>query len=239
MQECHGKYLYFLDSDDKITYDFFDEAVNKMESLNLDVLTFNASSFMDGKPLSSELNADNYVRTLPENISDPILHFLQTEQFRSPVWLYFYRFEFITRNKLTFKEGILHEDELFSLIACVTAQKTAFTNKSYFERRVRENSIMTSKKTFKNSQSYLEVFRESALWYNDFRAHHNAQYAHAVIKRIATFYLWALRGAIERNELNKFRRIAVPNILLIFRYVKLKNALTIILPKQFSKFLSS
>lgn len=239
MQECHGKYLYFLDSDDKITYDFFDEAVNKMESLNLDVLTFNASSFMDGKPITSGFNADNYVRTLPENTSDPILHFLLTEQFRSPVWLYFYRFEFITGNKLTFKEGILHEDELFSLIACVTAQKTAFTNKSYFERRVRENSIMTSKKTFKNSKSYFEVFKYSALWYDQFKGNNTSKYSFVVRKRISMFYLWALRGALERGELNRFRQIALPNFILILRYVRPKNALAILFPESLSKRLSS
>ena len=234
-----GEFIYFLDSDDRITHHFFEEAVTKMVSLELDLLTFNARSFMDNEFITSGFNADNYIRHLPEEEIEPILYFLQSEQFRSPVWLYFYRLDFINSNQLRFKEGILHEDESFSLIASVTAKNTAFVNNCYFERRVREDSIMTSKKTFQNTQSYFEVFKESAIWYDKYGHNYSSEYYTAVKKRIAMFYLWALRGAIDRGELREFRKLAFPHLSLVFRYTTVKNALAVLAPAPICKLLSA
>ncbi len=49
---------------------------------------------------------------------------------------------------LWFEPGIYHEDEIFGMKSILTAQRTGYTEKDFYERRIRRNSIVSSKKEF-------------------------------------------------------------------------------------------
>ncbi len=66
------------------------------------------------------------------------------------VCLQCFRREFLTENQITFYEGIMHEDNLFSIIALLLAKRTRHLKRDLYYRRLRNNSVMTSK-TLKNS----------------------------------------------------------------------------------------
>ena len=63
-----------------------------------------------------------------------------------------YKRTFLTEHNLRFKEGIFHEDNLFTPIACYYAQKVRQINTCLYDYRVRANSITTTvdKKRLKN-----------------------------------------------------------------------------------------
>lgn len=239
MQLCRGKYLYFFDSDDRIIPGFFSEAIQDFEKSGSDVLTFNARSFFEENSHKSHFQDDTYVRTVPDGDLDPVEHFLKTEQFKCPVFLHMYRRDFLVSLNLKFKEGFIHEDEAFSLIVAVEARKVSFKPICYFERRVRSDSIMTSKKSFNNTLGYFEAFKEAGYWYGQSSRIAEIKYSEAVKERIAMFYLWALRGALKRGELREFKKIALPHLPLIFRLVRTKNALAILFPLAICRFLST
>ena len=47
-------------------------------------------------------------------------------------------------NDIRFHEGIIHEDELFTLVALTLAERAEFINECLFIRRFRKGSIMTN-----------------------------------------------------------------------------------------------
>jgi len=76
------------------------------------------------------------------------------------VWLQFYRRSIIEDNHLRFFDGIIHEDHLFSFQAMMVAARTGYIDHTFFHRRVRGKSIMTSSQSMKNVQGYLVSYAE-------------------------------------------------------------------------------
>ena len=79
---------------------------------------------------------------------------IQNNDFKPSVCLHFMKTSFIKDNEITFYEGILHEDNLFTLQSLLMATRVKYINKKYYYRRVHGNSIMTRKVTMKNVYGY-------------------------------------------------------------------------------------
>ncbi|CEP97135.1 glycosyltransferase [Paraclostridium sordellii] len=148
--ECKGEYIYFLDSDDYIDLNSMEYCYNEAKKDNLDILTFDADTFLDGKLSVDEINKEEFYR---ENLIESktmsgeefYVYSNQKGAYRAPVWLNFYKREFIEKNNLIFYEGIVHEDEIYTSKSFILAKKIKYIPKRFFFRRVRENSIMTRK----------------------------------------------------------------------------------------------
>ena len=168
----NGEYIYFIDGDDYLDenclFDLYNEAINN----NLDIIFFNADSFLDeieetvdtiligkfNKYLIYYHRKGNYERIL--NGTQMFLKMKQLNEYRPSVCLQFIKKEFYIQSGLSFYPGILHEDNLFSFMAILLANRTSYMNKTYYNRRVRLNSIMTSSFTVKNLYGYLIVCYE-------------------------------------------------------------------------------
>ncbi|CEN79301.1 glycosyltransferase [Paraclostridium sordellii] len=146
--ECKGEYIYFLDSDDYIDLNSMEYCYNEAKKDSLDILTFDAETFLDGKLSVDEINKEEFYR---ENLIESktmsgeefYVYSNQKGAYRAPVWLNFYKREFIEKNNLIFYEGIVHEDEIHTSKSFILAKKIKYIPKRFFFRRVRENSIMT------------------------------------------------------------------------------------------------
>ena len=66
-----------------------------------------------------------------------------------------FRREFLNRYGITFREGIIHEDNLFTFETTVLAQRAMCLPDNFYLRRIREGSIMTKKVTFENALGYI------------------------------------------------------------------------------------
>lgn len=158
-----GEYIYFMDSDDFLEPDALELCYRKCTKEALDFVFFDAETFTI-EPNIPESSFD-YQRTLdlPEKICsgiDMLKIQLKTYKFKSSVCLNLFHREFICEEKLSFYPGILHEDQLFMIQAYLHASKTGFIRRSFFHRRIRTNSIMTKKFTWKNMEGYLTVTNE-------------------------------------------------------------------------------
>jgi len=60
--------------------------------------------------------------------------------------------------KVRFIERVYHEDELFSFLSLMQANRVSHVRKSYYIRRVRADSIMTETRGFKHFRGYLSAF---------------------------------------------------------------------------------
>lgn len=156
-----GEFLFFLDSDDILAKDAIRTLVLSVE--NDDIVTgITVSSKINGNEISkiSQLYPpkEGYIVL----INDHFEVLIRTmESALTPIAQNrLYRKQFIDRNHLRFKEGILHEDELWFFETMLLAKNVKFINKeTYFYRINNENSI-TNKLSDKNLESYISILKE-------------------------------------------------------------------------------
>lgn len=155
-----GEYVYFMDSDDLLVSDTLLKCYVKCKEENLDFVFFDAESFNDERTLPE--GVFDYKRT--DKIEDKVYNGaeifkieLDRFEFKSSVCLNIIKREFLISHNLIFKPGILHEDQLFTVMLYLNASKVGFIKEAFFKRRVRNNSIMTNRFAWKNMHGYLTV----------------------------------------------------------------------------------
>lgn len=147
-----GEYIYFLDSDDYIDVQAMEICYKESKKNNLDIITFDAECFVDDEYNNNEHNditSENYDRTkiLNSKVMNGEEFFIYSNEkggYKSPVWLNLYKRKFIENNKLYFYEGMIHEDEIYTIKSYIKANRIKYINNKFFKRRIRNNSIMTS-----------------------------------------------------------------------------------------------
>lgn len=165
MQAAKGEYVYFIDSDDWIQPETVSACVQAMGDTNADFCFFNADSFTE----SGYGIPQGYHRTRqyePGRGLDVLWQLCRNNEYHSSVPLLFFKNDFMLMGKLTFRGGIVYEDMLFTFQAYALATKVAYVNKNFYQRRYRDNSIMTSRTTpfkFRSAKTVYEqliVFSE-------------------------------------------------------------------------------
>lgn len=153
-----SEYIYFFDSDDLLEKNFIErmrDNINKYN--NPDIILFSGQSFFDEQYNSAINFFPNYDRKINEyfnNSYNVISTLMSNNSFYASPCLYISRKDLWEKKSLAFKP-ILHEDEdlIFQLMAHSTS--SVILKDVFFHRRVRSNSVMTKKKSFKNLQGYL------------------------------------------------------------------------------------
>jgi glycosyltransferase involved in cell wall biosynthesis len=160
LQIAQGKYVYFMDSDDLLEANAFEELYATCEHHELDVVYFSGKSFFETPELEAKHQAfaNNYSRqgAYGSVVSGQEMLALQksnSDFYVSPC-LQFLRRDFLLENNISFYEGIIHEDNLFSFQVILLAQKAFCVAEVYFYRRMRPSSVMTSKEGLNNAQGY-------------------------------------------------------------------------------------
>ena len=170
LEAAKGEFIYFLDSDDYIELDSIEYCYNIAKKNSLDILTFDAKSFEDseykGKKLIEDYDRSRKLKSIVMKGEDFYNYAKKYRGYTTPIWLNLYRRSFLIDNKLYFYEGIIHEDELHTFKSILLASAVMYIPKQFFNRRVRSNSIMTSKITYKNAHSMYIVSEEAYKFYN-------------------------------------------------------------------------
>ena len=164
-----GEYLYFMDSDDHLDLNALQALYERASLDDLDVLYFDAAPFFESPEI--ELRHQDYKSYYRRTSDYPgvlkgqeLLAAMGDDcDWRPSVCLQFIRTEYFRTTGLSFYEGILHEDNLFSFLCVLQADRVGYLAQPYFHRRVREDSIMTVGKDTANFRgffiSYLEMLR--------------------------------------------------------------------------------
>lgn len=154
-----GKYIYFMDSDDYIEINTIEKCYQECKKNDLDFIFFDALNFTND---NIKISQDNFNRDGLGNLSikkgkEYLRLLLDKNLYTSSVCLCFIKLEFLKKLKLKFFHGILHEDELFTFLLYINASKVKYLNEKFFKRRVRYNSITTSKISERNVIGNLTV----------------------------------------------------------------------------------
>ena len=167
----NGEYIYFIDGDDYLDENGLFELYNKAKENNLDIVYFDADCFFDktygaNKELKEnlELYKNYYIRKHNYNKilkgTEMFLKMVKNKEYRSSACLQLIKKNYYLERGLSFYPGILYEDNLFSLITILFANKTSHINKPFYKRRLHTNSIINTKFTVRNLYGYLIIFCE-------------------------------------------------------------------------------
>jgi len=161
MARARGKYLLFCDSDDALEENCLSMVYEEAEFKNLDMLLYGAETIWEKE---TEKKENVYDRG---NVIDKVLsgqklleELVNKGNYRAPVWMCLIRRKMIVDNNLSFVEKILHEDELFTPIALMKAQRAEYRNWLIYKRYVREGSITTSDNMPQRLKSLAIVIKE-------------------------------------------------------------------------------
>lgn len=147
LNKTKGKYVLFVDSDDWIEPQTIEMLVEKAEATNSDLVRFNGISFNDELiPKRYNQNYD-FSNVLDQNklYSGENLLEVNKRAYSASPCLYLTKRTLIIENNIWFPEGILHEDEYFTINVMLEAKKMSYINENFYHRRYRPSSTMTNR----------------------------------------------------------------------------------------------
>ncbi len=177
IKEAVGEYILFLDSDDMLSDLTLELLYYRAKSIDLEDLFFSAVSFQD-----DDCATENYLKYMdyykrkadyPGVWKGTALFtaFVENNEFRPSACLQLLKRSFLIKNGISFFEGILHEDNLFTMQCLLKAERCAFLNLELYFRRLHEHSIMTRSKTMDHVYGYYismaEMLKTLRLCYTD------------------------------------------------------------------------
>lgn len=228
IQYAQGKYIYFFDSDDCLDLQCLELCYQKCERECLDFTFFDADVFSDEHDLV--LDSFNYRRAYKFEdkvyLGKEILYKqLVKKGYSSSACLLFINRNFLNRINLSFYQGIIHEDELFTFLVYLQANRVGGINQVLFHRRVRSASIMTTTFSWNNVSSYIVVCNQLVV----FSKKHDLclEQQKLIIIRIRMILLAVLYKTRNFSHIRK--KVIKNRILEIFSYKKLGLRVSLIL----------
>ena len=209
-------YVIFVDSDDYVDTHLCESLSNKLRNSNVDILLYNASSFHE---ISYSESKDAYVHINEvdtETISGiEYMKLSFPRRYSVSSWLAAYRMEYLQEYNLKFMSDVLLcEDNVFYLHTMTNASRVIGINDFLYNRRYRENSIMTSKLSLKKELDIVKIINEIMEYVsNIIIEQQDVFWLRYIIKEFALLYKRLLE--IDLPELQKER------ILLCDKFKKL------------------
>lgn len=166
LKAATGEYVYFLDSDDYIIADMLEILYNECKKDDLDNIYFDAESFYESEEVKQEQpQYIHYYRrpaAFEQVMSGPELYATMENLnwYRPSACLQMLRRSLLLDQGITFYEGIVHEDQLFTIQAILVAKRAKHMDIPFYKRRVRAGSIMTASKEFQSSYGYFVCLSE-------------------------------------------------------------------------------
>ena len=202
MDNAVGEYIFFVDSDDYISYNSISKVLDKTIKNNLDMMFFDLKRVEDNSKVKCDYNDDNEVK-----IVDGIKYFADNNVNNGP-WHFFISRRFIKKNNLRFIEGRFCEDGMF-LIACIfEAKSVSKCNTDIYRYVVRQNST-TTQKSREHLIKMIDDFMYAINYINDF-------YKTAVKNNYPEEFLCRLKS--RRNSYIFFMQIRMIKHKVGFKY---------------------
>lgn len=163
MEVAKGDYIFFLDSDDTITYDCLEKLSSTLNEEWYDLVVGNIKTIGDD-------NTHEFLRLKlgPEQIlRDYDIQKTYRKQWNMMAQNKLYRTEFLRKEGLTFMEGLIHEDELWSMkVACLAKSLRAVSDYTYNYYK-REGSIISTSSMERHNEMFKRIVIEMSKFLND------------------------------------------------------------------------
>ena len=224
-----GDYLFFLDSDDSLTSrDVISHLVSFIEQApNLDVVMGNYQKFDDHGVFEVAHESRRLFKC-----NDDIYRSYAKRKLWITAWGKLVRRTFIIDHELFFKQGIYHEDELWSFRVFRVARKLFVTPKIVYDYYDRQGSIM-SQIVEKNIDDWIIILEEMVRVFNVTPSYHKKEtiiliesYRRELLEKIVSFS----DRSFQLDRIEKVKHIKLP---LILKKRPLKQNLLLRFPTRF------
>lgn len=165
IEVADGEYILFVDGDDMISEKLLNETVFYAEKYKLDAVSFGYREFtyeQEWKYSEKKYIKGNMIKDTPVNGKRMLTIRRQYREAGNDTvasvsaWSMLYNRSFLSRNKLRFLEGIVHEDYLFWFLCCLRAERVMILPKEFYFYRRNTGSITTSYNKWR-AKSYVAV----------------------------------------------------------------------------------
>lgn len=150
-----GDYIYFLDSDDEITPDCMAVLASPIEQERYDVIVGDYRIVGSGMPKIPLMLSEGQILRNQE-----ILHAYRQKDWYMMSVNKLYRKALLDQYALRFREGIIHEDELWSFQIACKAQTLACVKKETYIYKLREGSITVREFAPRRAESMNIILKE-------------------------------------------------------------------------------
>lgn len=150
-----GKYITFVDADDKIKPDFVSSLYQIADRTGADIVRGSFRDFNGNIPKDWVPDFN-----VPTNCGTIVLDQFLSSNISFVVWSSIYRLDFINSNHIRFTPGILLEDGDFTTRAYMLAKLVATSPEPNYAYRIRQGSILTTNNAQKMSLSEEKVISQ-------------------------------------------------------------------------------
>ncbi len=151
LDRATGEYVYFMDSDDEITEDCIEKHFATIVGKDADFTV--ANTRLEGAK-------SIHVKLISSDVEDklPLLSYME-RRWNISAWNKLYRRSFLQDNNFSFKEGLLHEDILWSYQLSCKAQRIALVEGFTYIYKIHQGSITTNRNGSRKIESLLYILR--------------------------------------------------------------------------------
>lgn len=167
IQAARGKYLYYLDSDDMLEPDALQFLIDTVEDNDLECILFGGKAIYDSEELLEKHGEYSDYYRYKEACTDPmagadlLVLLKNVKEYRASACMQLAKTELIRNNNIHFYDGIVHEDNLYTLEVLLHSRRCMAIPEQLYLRRIRENSIMTATVSVANFIGYLICYTET------------------------------------------------------------------------------
>lgn len=204
MNIAKGEFVMFVDGDDYILTENFNNTLNKLKSLkeqSVDVLVSDYYMVNENNNIVSE------ICQIGES-SEPICDCQYIENFMKQyicfwnVWRYIYKRSFLNENQIIFKEDYLCEDIDYTTKVFMKAKNVVYYHNPYYCYRVgRKNSLMNIV-NIKRVNDTVDIIESSI---NYIVSNNNFKYKQLMVKKFLFEYILNMATIYEVPKLDRYK----------------------------------
>ncbi|WP_261894565.1 glycosyltransferase family 2 protein [Vibrio cyclitrophicus] len=237
LKNASGEYILYLDSDDLLkSVDALDIIDRNLSEKNADVLFFGSNAFNDADGAKNERfcikrNNSKASQTGKEYLCNSI----STNNYQPMAWSYVYnRKKF---NDLNFEPGILHEDNLFTLLLLIHDKcDSVYEIESVVHfYRIRDDSIMGTKKTSKHVNGCLVCAKKMDIYINDKVRNTEKKLLRSIKYLIKSLYVSSVGSFILSKDTRLIERIFFIWKNIPISYMTLRVVIIMLIPNIYVK----
>lgn len=189
-----GEYVFFLDSDDEISETCIESLVKPLEAKEYEVV-------VGSLKILQQSGKQEVCQLVLGEIKAPLKAYADGEWYIM-AWNKLCKRDFLLHNELYFKEGLLHEDVLWSFqLACYCKSMYLVDTITYLYK-IRSTSIITSMSIEKDIQVYLHAFK----YMTEFILAKNLIYNNYVYQIMEGKKTRILYSMLQDNELQFYKK---------------------------------